>query len=186
MRIAVSGTHFIGKSTLISDFIKAHPEYTTEVEPYYKLQEEGVMELALEPSLESLTEQLNYSIQQINQNSKQNIIFDRCPVDFIAYAMCAVEQDNIDIDDTEVSERFPEIKEALSNLDLIIFLPISKENSIIYSEDNPEYRKLADKCFKKLYRDEYCDIFPGFNHPRIIEVAGDRNTRLKIVESYLK
>lgn len=25
MRIAVSGTHFIGKSTLIEDFIKQHP-----------------------------------------------------------------------------------------------------------------------------------------------------------------
>jgi hypothetical protein len=40
MRIAVSGTHFIGKSTLIEDFITAHPDYTCEIEPYYKLQDE--------------------------------------------------------------------------------------------------------------------------------------------------
>ena len=57
MRIAVSGTHFIGKSTLIEDFIKQHPEYKCELEP------------------------LNESA------SKQNIIFDRCPVDFMVYAM---------------------------------------------------------------------------------------------------
>ena len=64
MRIAISGTHFIGKSTLIEDFIKAHPNYRCEIESYYKLQEEKVMELSLEPTLESLLEQLDYSINQ--------------------------------------------------------------------------------------------------------------------------
>lgn len=39
MRIAVSGTHFIGKSTLIEDFIKKYPSYRCEIEPYYKLQD---------------------------------------------------------------------------------------------------------------------------------------------------
>jgi len=88
MRIAISGTHFIGKSTLIEDFINAHPDYKSELEPYYKLQEEKTMELALEPSLESLLEQLDYSIDQINLSNERNVIFDRCPVDFIAYALC--------------------------------------------------------------------------------------------------
>jgi len=32
MRIAISGTHFMGKSTLIDNFIEAHPEYKSEVE----------------------------------------------------------------------------------------------------------------------------------------------------------
>ena len=42
MRIAVSGTHFIGKTTLIEKFIKAHSDYRCEIEPYYKLQDENV------------------------------------------------------------------------------------------------------------------------------------------------
>lgn len=186
MRIAVSGTHFIGKSTLIEDFIKAHPDYKCEIEPYYKLQDEKSMELSLEPSLDSLLEQLDYSIDQINKfSNEQNVIFDRCPVDFIAYAMCVTDQDSIDIADTEVSERFPEVKDALNNLDLILFLPITKENSIEYTEENPAYRKAADKCFKKIYRDDICDIFPRYSHPRIIEISGNRITRLKTLESYL-
>lgn len=186
MRIAVSGTHFIGKSTLIEDFIKKYPNYRCEVEPYYKLQDEKIMELSLEPSLDSLLEQLDYSIEQLNiHENEANVIFDRCPIDFIAYAMCVADEDAIDINDTEVSERFPDIKEALNNLDLIVFVPISKENSIEYTEENPAYRKAADKNFKKIYRDDLCDIFPRYNHPRIIEVFGDRDARLKIVESYL-
>src|SRR5262249_11391189 len=151
MRIAVSGTHFIGKSTLIEDFIKKHPEYKSEIEPYYKLQNEKSMGLSLEPDLDDLLEQLDYSINQFNGcANEKNIIFDRCPVDFIAYAMCALDQDDIDINDSAVSGRFPEIKTALNNLDLILFLPIAKENSIEYTEENPAYRKLADKCFKKI------------------------------------
>ena len=107
MRIAISGTHFIGKSTLIEDFIKKHPNYRCEIEPYYKLQDEKAMELSLAPSLDSLIEQLDYSIKQLNQcKNDRNVIFDRCPVDFIAYAMCATDQDAIDINDSEISDSF--------------------------------------------------------------------------------
>lgn len=186
MRIAVSGTHFIEKSTLIEDFIKKHPEYQSEIEPYYKLQNEKSMELSLEPSLDSLLKQLDYSINQLNEcKNQKNVIFDRCPVDFIAYTMCALDEDEIDVNDSEVSERFPDIKAALNNLDLILFLPIPKENSIEYTEENPAYRKLADKCFKKIYRDDICDIFPRYNHPNVIEIYGDRQARLKKLEAYL-
>jgi len=186
MRIVVSGTHFVGKSTLIEDFINVHPEYKSEIEPYYKLQDEKTMELSLEPSVESLLEQLDYSIDQINTlSNERNIIFDRCPVDFIAYVMCVIEKDSIDINDSEVSEMFSEVKEALDSIDLIAFLPITKEDSIDYTEENPAYRKAADRCFKKIYRDDVCDIFPNYGHPKIIEVSGDRSTRIKILESYL-
>ncbi len=84
MRIAVSGTHFIGKSTLVEDFIKKYPDYRCEIEPYYKLQDEKTMELSLEPSLDSFLEQLDYSINQLNDCvSGKNIIFDRCKVKII-------------------------------------------------------------------------------------------------------
>jgi hypothetical protein len=65
MHIAVSGTHFIGKSTLIEHFIKRHPNYKSEIEPYYNLENEKSMELSLEPSVDSLLEQLDYSINQL-------------------------------------------------------------------------------------------------------------------------
>ena len=186
MRIAISGTHFMGKSTLIEDFLKKHPHYKCELEPYYKLQDEKSMELSLEPSLDSLLEQLDYSINQLETcANKNNIIFDRCPVDFLAYAMCALDQDCININDSEVSERFSDMKDALNHLDLIIFLPITKEHPIEYTEENPTYRDDADKNFKRIYRDDICDIFPKYGHPKIIEISGDRATRIKQLESYL-
>lgn len=188
MRIAISGTHFIGKSTLVEDFIRKHPDYRCEIEPYYRLQEEDTMALSLEPSLDSFLDQLDYSINHLNECvNEKNIIFDRCPVDFVAYAMCALDQDfiHINVNDSEVSERFPEIKEALNHLDLIVFLPITKENPIEYTEENPAYRKAVDKYFKKIYRDDTCDIFPSYDHPKIIEISGDRITRIKKLEHCL-
>ncbi len=186
MRIAISGAHFMGKTTLIEDFIEKHPNYKYEIEPYYKLQDEEKMELSLEPSLGSLLKQLDYSIDQLNDHaSERSIIFDRCPIDFIAYSMCVLDQDAADVNDSEIFEIFPEIKDALNNLDLIVFLPLTKEHPIEHTEENPAYRKLADKFFKEIYRDDICDVFPSYIHPKIVEIWGDRMTRIKKLESYL-
>lgn len=185
MRIAISGVHFMGKSTLIEDFIKKYPDYKYKLEPYYQLHDEKTMELSLEPSLDSLLEQLDYSTKQLNELANvPNIIFDRCPIDFIAYAMSIIEKDAIALNDSEISERFPEVKEALNNLDLIVFLPITKEHAMEYTEDNLAHRIAVDKFFKKIYRDDVCDIFPRYNHPKVIEIWGERLTRIQKIESY--
>ena len=186
MRIAISGTHFIGKTTFIQDFIKIHPDYKWEMEPYSILQGENPTEFSEEPSLESLIEQLDYSIDQLNQSADEsNLIFDRCPIDFIAYALWTLRQDGIDIHNSEISERFDQIKEALSTLDLIAFLPITTEHLVDYTEENSAYRKAIDTGFKKIYRDDLYDLFPEYGHPRIIEIWGDRLDRVRKLESYL-
>jgi len=187
MRIAVSGTHFMGKSTLIADFIRAHPDYIAEIEPYYKLQDEDGGEFAQELALEDILDQLDNSIENLHCNANQaNIIFDRCPVDFIAYAMYIINQEMVDINDTSIAEKFPQIQEVLENLDLIVFLPITKEHQIdpIDYED-PAYRSTIDRYFKQIYRDEIFDIFPTYDHPKIIEIWGTRMERLKKLEAYL-
>ena len=40
MRVAISGTHCCGKSTLIDEFLSAHPDFAHEPEPYTVLQED--------------------------------------------------------------------------------------------------------------------------------------------------
>ena len=190
MRIAISGAHYMGKSTMINDFIKSHPDYHHQVEAYFRLQTDYGVEFpaTAQPTLECILMELDYSIECLNQCAKKtHILFDRCPIDFIAYAMCILDQDNLDINDNEIADRFPLVKMVLRNLDLIVFLPITKAH-LIHVEDGEEdiiFRKAVDRCFKKLYRDEICDIFPGYQQPRIIELWGDRQTRIKKLETYL-
>lgn len=183
MKIAISGTHFMGKSTLIKDFIAKNPHYHSEAEPYDQLLEHQVMELSLVPSIDSLMVELDYSIKQLHQyQNKKNIILDRCPVDFLAYALCVLAQDDIDIHESEVSERFSEIKTTLNYLDIIVFIPITHDLDIEYTEENRLFRTQADKIFKRLYREDLYDIFPSYNHPKIVEISGDRITRLNLLQ----
>ena len=185
MRIAVSGSHFMGKSTLIDDFIKAHPEYKYESEPYCQLEEQG-FEFSPEPTLECFLKQLDFSIEQLKQTAHEpDIIYDRCPVDFIAYAMYITDQEFTDINESSIAEQFSAVKETLNTLDLIVFLPMTNENTIHSHEEDSAYRAAVDRCFKMLYRDEVCDIFPSYSHPKLIEIWGDRQSRLKKIEQYL-
>ena len=102
--------------------------------------------------LESLIEQLDYSIEQLSNAYDKSVIFDRAPIDYVAYAMYIAHQDSFDINDSEISERFIQIKEVLTNLDLII--PITKEYFIEYTEENPYHRKAVDKYLKEIYRED--------------------------------
>jgi uridine kinase len=100
MRIAISGTHCMGKTTLIQDFLKIHPEYTHEVEPYYQLQEKHGIEFFQDPTLEDFLEQLDYIIERLHLHAGQaNVIFDRCPIDFMAYSMHLLHQEEMNFYD---------------------------------------------------------------------------------------
>ncbi|MBS0351175.1 MAG: hypothetical protein JSR33_08335 [Proteobacteria bacterium] len=70
-------------------------------------------------------------------------------------------------------------------MNLIVFVPITKEHPIDYQEEDAIYRKIIDKNFKKIYRDEIYDVFPGYNHPRIIEIWDNPLTRIKKLKAYL-
>ncbi|WP_057465372.1 AAA family ATPase [Pseudovibrio sp. POLY-S9] len=62
MRIAITGTHGSGKTTLIEDFADQHLNYEATQEPYWDLAEQGVA-LSDEPSIASFTEQLNSNLE---------------------------------------------------------------------------------------------------------------------------
>ncbi|ODN41667.1 ATP/GTP-binding protein [Piscirickettsia litoralis] len=186
MRIAISGTHGVGKTTLIHDLIKRYPKYQFIKEAYYELLDEESGAFALAPTLETMLEQLDRSLEQLDRHAMEdNIIFDRCPVDFIAYAMQATEQESLDIHHHEASERFSQVIELLSQLDLIIFLPITNQASVLYTEENPEYRQAVDNCFKRLYRDDEFGLFPNYNQPKIIEIWGSEQERVEKISTYL-
>ena len=89
------------------------------------------------------------------------------------------------LEDTHVSEMFPEIKEALKNLDLIIFLPMTKEHLIICPESKDgAYRKTVDGVLKKIYRDDLFDFFPNHENPQLIEIWGSPEERMKKLELF--
>ena len=188
MRIAISGTHCMGKTTFIKDFLKIYPGYVYEEEPYNQLQEKHDIEFSADPSLEDFIEQLEYSLERLDFHATPaNVIFERCPIDFVAYLMYLAQQERMNFQDTHVSEMFPEITEALENLDLIIFLPMTKECPILSPESEDEvYRKAVDVVLKQIYREDLFDLLPSHDHPQLVEIWGKPEERMKKLESYLE
>ena len=81
MRIAVSGAHRCGKSTLIARLAETLERYSVVAEPYAQL-EEGGYAFAHPPSADDYVAQLECTLEP---NTKADVIFDRSPLDFLAY-----------------------------------------------------------------------------------------------------
>lgn len=133
MRIAVSGTHGVGKSTLIDEFLRLHPEFEHEPEPYEVLVEEYGEEFSEEPTVEDFLRQLEFNLERLGQHvSGEKVIYERCPLDFLAYLNAL---------DANVPEALlKRILDAMQQLDLIVYLPLEHEGGGEY----PKLRRSMD------------------------------------------
>ena len=186
MRIAISGSHSLGKSTLVWDWIKRHPQYTREEEPFRALDGE-MYDIRFRQESKRLHNgiQMYYNASRVNLYSSINdcVIFDRAPVDYIAYSQYTADKKTTDIDDAFVEAMVPRVKETLQRLDLIVFVPmtdrwpVDMEDDGIRPVDLP-YRAEVDAIFKQIYRDERFSVMPDKNRPKLIELWGSREQRL--------
>jgi hypothetical protein len=87
MRVAVSGAHRTGKSTLIAAFLAQRPQYAHEPEAYEDLADDIAL-LAFEgPDIEGLAALLVHTVSTIGGHGPgAAVIFERSPVDYLAYA----------------------------------------------------------------------------------------------------
>ena len=188
MRIAVSGTHAIGKSTLAEDFLEKHTEFILEPEPYCVLQEQFGIDFAEEPTQESFVTQLEYSLKRTSAyEKKDNVIFDRCPIDYIAYLMYVSKRDLSNTSLDYLRDLMMQVAKSLERLELIVFLPIVNQHKIMLGSDDDDerFRFEVDGYFKQIYREDAHGLFSG-QQPAVIELWGDRKSRLARLESHLK
>lgn len=117
MRIAVSGTHCTGKSTLIDEFLKAQTDFVHEPEPYTVMVEDLGEEFAAEPCVEDFYRQLDFNIDRLQQHAPgERVIYERCPIDFLAYVDA--------LDPKKTNTLLGPVSDAMQNLDLIVYLPL--------------------------------------------------------------
>jgi hypothetical protein len=168
VRIAVSGSHCCGKSTLIADFLAAHPEFIHEPEPYEWLQELYGEEFDERPSAGDFQRQLEFSVQRLATFERDaNVIVERSPADFVAYLL-ALRDLGRDPGAAELIDSAAELAaRGLSRLDLVVFLPLSDRITAPDSEDL-ELREAAS--------DHLAEILHGDD--KVIEVDGSRAERL--------
>ena len=175
MRIAVSGAHRTGKSTLVEDLCRSLPGHAMVVEPYRALEEEGHL-FAESPSLEDFELQLERSIRSLMEGT-QNLIYDRCPVDFLAYL--ATHSDRHAFDPEPWAGR---IRTAMESLDLVVLVPIEHPDRVHLSAvDRPKWRRRVDDELRALLLDNALDL--GVD---CLEVRGDAAGRVRQVLQHLR
>jgi predicted ATPase len=174
MRIAVSGAHRSGKSTLVEELSNALPKYSTVEEPYHLLAEEGY-EFAEMPSIEDFELQLERSIECLGE-SETNVLFDRCPADLLAYLLTHPEAEGFDLE-----EWLPRVHAAMETLDLIVFLPVEERDRItLSSSEDAELRMRVDEKLQELLLENPFDF-----DVEVLEVTGALRERVRQVMVYL-
>ena len=181
MRIAISGSHSLGKSTVVNDWVAKHPHFTREEEPYRALGLFGPYQILFREASTRLHNgiQMYYNISRLYRycDSTDNVIFDRAPVDYIAYSQYTANQGSTDIDDAFVESMVPAVKESLDHLDILAFVPQSDRWPVQMEADgirpiDHAYRDEVDAIFKQIYRDNRFDIFSKRIGPKLIELGG--------------
>jgi hypothetical protein len=187
MRIAISGSHSLGKSTVVNDWVALNGDYIREEEPYRVLSLRGPYEILFRDASTRLHNgiQMYYSISRLNRyfTPAEQVIFDRSPVDYIAYSQYTANQRLTDIDDDFVLSMVSAARESLERLDILAFVPQSDDWPVAMEDDgirpvDHSYRDEVDAIFKQIYRDGRFDILPKKSSPLLIELVGSPEHRL--------
>ena len=140
MKIVITGAHRVGKTTLAENLQESLGDYELLKEPYYELEELGYAFSEI-PDIDDFITQLEHSVKQITIKD-ENVIFDRCPIDFLAYIQA--------IDGSRsIQSIFNKVDSIMSEVDLLVFVPIEKPDLIICGEsDLPELRYQVDEILR--------------------------------------
>lgn len=185
MRIAISGTHCCGKTTLIDEFLDSHPEFAHEPEPYQALQEERGETFAAEPCAEDFRRQLGYNVERLRRRGPGDlVIYERSPADFIAY-MFALAKLGRDPDATRVLENSLELAaEAIALLDMIVFLPASDLQRDIAETEDPKLRRAVDRRLESILIDDDLGWFASDD--KVLRASGTTAQRLRRIEQAVR
>lgn len=174
MKIAISGTHRSGKTTLVEELSRALPTYEVVDEPYYLLEEEG-HQFSEVPCFEDFELQLDRSIQCIVGAGRDGL-FERCPVDFLAYLFAHWDSMRFD-----VAGWLPRVHSAMEQLALIVFVPLESPDRIrVSGSENAGLRRRVDEQLRQLFSDN-----PWEFGVRVLEVTGTTRERAQRVLAHL-
>ena len=182
MRVAISGTHACGKSTLIDEFLLVHPEFTHEPEPYTVLDEDYGEVFAVEPSPDDFLRQLEFNIERLRiYEPGTRVIFERSPVDFLAYLLVLGDLGRGEGTRQLINRSLEKVRTAIQRLDLIVFLPLEDNDEIVSDSEDPELRSAVNSRLVDLFNnDDLIQSSPDY--PVVVEALGSTAQRLRIVE----
>ena len=132
MRIAFSGTANSGKSTMVKSFLHTWSNYKTPEETYRDKLNEKKLEHSSKTTPETQTLILDFLVDQIQgKDLKDKIVYDRCPLDAVAYTMWANGKEMEGFTDEFVEKQITMSREALRSLDIIFMTRFNEKFGVV-------------------------------------------------------
>ena len=182
MRIALSGTHCSGKTTLVEDFLAAHGDYLHEPEPYEWLEEVYGEASGDEPTADDFLRQLELSVVRLRSHAPgARVVAERSPVDFLAYLLALTDLGRSGRDCEMIASAAELAAAGMAHVDLLVVLPLNERDEIIApeSEDLELRDAMNDRLVDLIATDEYAFFANG--SPRVVEITGRRDQRLQLL-----
>ena len=195
MRIALIGAHCTGKSTLVDEFIKQWPMYKRPTKTYRDIIKEQNLNLNKQGDKQSQKAILNALVDEVQlatADGSKHVIFDRCPVDNMAYSLWHYAKET----DGFTAEFIIDCKTiaalSLKLIDVIFYLPVRKEIPIVAREgreSDPVFREEVDNIFGSLvesYEKNTGAFFPTEDCPAVIKLEGPPDMWIPQMKLYIK
>jgi predicted ATPase len=158
MRIAISGSHGTGKSTLLRELATHLDGYETVDEAYHLLDSAGCA-FRDPPTDDDFVALVDYAASLFSERSTGDALFDRSPADYLAYLAAAYP-------DFVRDEHIAATAAALATLDLVVFVPIERPDRI-HVGDAPKLRRRVDRVLREMLVE---GAWPF--SARVVEVSG--------------
>lgn len=173
VRIAISGSHATGKSTLLAALGARLPGYECLDEPWHDLVSEGTG-FGTDPSMDDIEQQLERSIAVMGTISAADALIDRCPVDYLAY-LRALDPG------ADVAPWMDRVARCLEGIDLLVYVPVESPDRIeVPRAERPGLRARVDRILRAVLLDDAWAL-----GCRALEVTGPVEQRVELVLRHL-
>lgn len=179
MRIAVSGSHSVGKSTLIAAFLDRHPQYAHEPEAFEVLGDDVDLTEAGVPTPDGLSTLLEYTVSAVQaQSPEARVVFERSPVDYLAYAAASGRAWGPDEKHEFLATHTPIVRASIRHLDIVAYLPLSASGVGRRHGEDERFRKRVDLWLRRLLLDDVSDLFADEPSPRVAALPAKPDRQL--------
>lgn len=194
MRIAFSGTANSGKTTLLKSFLYTWSNFSTPEKTYRDMLVEKELDHSSSTTTETQSEVMNFMVDQLIANNKEDcVVYDRCPLDSVAYTLWSNDKDKEGFTKEFVTEQITLCKESLRNLDIIFLCKFDEKEGVEEDgsrEADLQYIKEVDNIFDSLYQqymqNPQADVFyPKDDSPAVILLPNERKNVLTYLLSIL-
>lgn len=193
-KIGIIGTQCIGKSTLIEDMILQWPQLTRPEKTYRDLIKEKKLPINKNGTKESQELILNFLADEAMASyGKKKMVFDRTPIDNLAYSLWLFEKGLSDIDEEFIDKTVNIVKQTVKFYSVLFYLPLIPQNEVPLTKKeqrdvDPVYRAEIDVLFDGIYRaweSGNSRMFDKDDMPAIIPIYGNPLQRIQMISLYI-